>query len=106
MREIDTVAEYNGILIDYAKDSLIPEKGLVMLTTKGFYKKEWEDSPQESLARASTCYCFGDYDFAQRIQEYAARGWFTNASPVLSNAVDVDWPTFTAEQFEEAGDWL
>lgn len=102
----DDVVEYNGILIDYSKDKLIPEKGLVMLTQKGFYKKEWEDSPQESLARASTCYCFGDYEFAQRIQNYASVGWFTNASPVLSNAVDIEWPTFTSEQFEEAGDWL
>lgn len=100
------VVEYNGILIDYSKDKLIPEKGLVMLTQKGFYKKEWEDSPQESLARSSTCYCFGDYDFAQRIYNYAAGGWFTNASPVLSNAVDIEWPTFTVDQFEEAGDWL
>lgn len=106
MIEADNSVKYNGILIDYTKDSLIPEKGLVMLTTKGFYKKEWEESPQESLARASTCYCFGDYNFAQRIQKYAQEGWFTNASPVLSNALDVKWPTFTPEQFEEAGDWL
>ena len=100
------IKDYLGVIIDYSKDKIIPEKGLVMLTQKGFYKKEWEESPQESLARASTCYCFGDYDFAQRIQDYASHGWFTNASPVLSNAVEVNWPTFTADQFEEAGEWL
>lgn len=102
----DSVKEYLGLVIDYSRDKLIPEKGLVMLTKKGFYKREWEESPQESLARASTCYSFGDYEFAQRIYDYASHGWFTNASPVLSTAVEVNWPTFTAEQFEEAGDWL
>jgi len=77
-----------------------------MLTTKGFYKKSHEDSPQQTLARGSTCYSFGDYEFAQRIYDYASKGWFTFASPVLSNAVDVDWPTFEKHQFEEASDWL
>lgn len=102
----DSVKEYLGIIIDYERDKLIPEKGLVMLTKEGFYKKEWEDSPQESLARPSTCFCFGDYDFAQRMYDYASKGWFTNASPVLSTAIEVNWPTFTAAQFEEAGEWL
>lgn len=106
MIEVDSVKEYLGIIIDYSRDKIIPEKGLVMLTKKGFYKKEWEDSPQESLARSSTCYCFGDYDFAQRIYDYASNGWFTNASPVLSTAMEVNWPTFTKEEFEEASDWL
>jgi len=106
LKEVDTVVAYNGILIDYVRDKLIPEKGLVLLTKKGFYKKEHEDSPQESFARAATCYSFGDYEFAQRIYDYASKGWFTNASPVLSNAVDIEWPTFSSEQFEEAGEWL
>jgi len=106
IKDKDSVVEYNGILIDYSRDKLIPEKGLVLLTKKGFYKKEHEDSPQESFARAATCYSFGDYDFAQRIYDYASRGWFTFASPVLSNAVDVDWPSFRNHQFDEAGEWL
>jgi ribonucleoside-diphosphate reductase alpha chain len=102
----ESVREYLGILIDYSRDKLLPEKGLVMLTKKGFYKKEWEESPQETFARASTCYSFGDYDFAQRIYDSASKGWFTFASPVLSNAVEINWPTFTSEQFEEASDYL
>lgn len=102
----DNVKEYLGVVIDYTRDKLIPEQGLAMLTAKGFYKKEWEESPQESFARASTCYSFGDYEFAQRIYEYSSKGWFTFASPVLSNATEVNWPTFNEEQFEEAGDWL
>ena len=100
------VEEYLGILIDYQRDNLIPEQGKALLTGKGFYKKDWEESPQQTFARASTCYSFGDYEFAQRIYDYASNGWFTFASPVLSNAVDIQWPTFSKDQFEEAGDWL
>jgi ribonucleoside-diphosphate reductase alpha chain len=106
MRLTDSVKEYLGIVIDYSRDKIIPQKGLVLLTKKGFYKKEWEDSPQQGFARAATCYCFGDYDFAQRVYDYASKGWFTNASPVLSNAVEINWPTFNNDQFEEAAEWL
>lgn len=102
----ESVKEHLGILIDAARDADIPEQGFSMLTRKGFYKKDWETSPQEGFARAATCYSFGDYEFAQRIYDYASKGWYTNASPVLSNAVEVEWPSFTKEQFEEAGDWL
>lgn len=100
------VDQHLGIIIDYSRDSLIPEQGLAMLTGKGFYKKEWEDSPQQTLARASVCYSFGDYEFAQRIYEYSSKQWFTFASPVLSNAVEIIWPTFSEEEFDEAGEWL
>ena len=100
------VQEYLGIVIDYSRDTNIPEQGIAMLTGKGFYKKEWEESPQQTFARAATCYSFGDYDFAQRIYDYTSKGYFTFASPVQSNAVEINWPTFSEEQFEEAGDWL
>ena len=104
--EYNPIQEYLGILVDYSRDKIIPEQGLALLTGKGFYKKDHEVSPQQGFARAATSYCFGDYDFAQRIYDYASKGWFTFASPVLSNAEEVEWPTFTKEQFEEAGDWL
>lgn len=100
------VKEYLGIIIDYSRDKDIPEQGLALLTGKGFYKKEHEVSPQQSFARAATCYSFGDYEFAQRIYDYASKGYFTFASPVLSNAMEVDWVTFSEHEFEEAGDWL
>ena len=100
------IKEHLGVIIDLDRDQSIPEQGFSMLTRKGFYKKDWETSPQEGFARAATCYSFGDHDFAQRIYEYASKGWFTNASPVLSNAMEVDWPTFGKDQFEEASDWL
>ena len=108
MKEVEeqTLKEHLGIMIDLTRDQDIPEQGFSMLTRKGFYKKDWETSPQEGFARAATCYCFGDYEFAERIYEYASRGWFTNASPVLSNAVEIEWPAFNKDQFEEASDWL
>lgn len=98
--------DYLGITIDYSRDNLLNEQALAMLTRKGFYKKDNEESPQETLARASTCYSFGDYEFAQRIYNYVSQGYFTFASPVLSNAVDINWPTFEKSEFEEAGEWL
>lgn len=102
----DRVVEYNGIVIDYTRDRVIPEQGLAMLTKKGFYKKSHENSPQETFARAATCYSFGDYGLAQRIYDAVSNGWCTFASPVQSNAVDIIWPNFTEEEFHEAGNWL
>lgn len=106
MTEVSGVSEYLGIIIDYDRDKLIPEQGMAMLTAKGFYKLDHEDSPQQGFARAATCYSFGDYELAQRIYDAASFGWFTNASPVLSNAVEINWPSFSVFEFEEAGDWL
>lgn len=100
------MSKYLGIEIDYTRDNTIPEKGLEMLTKNGFYKKPNEDSPQESFARAATCFSFGDYELAQRVYDGISKRWGMYASPVLSNAVDVNWPVFTKEEFEQAGDWL
>lgn len=99
-------AQYLGIEIDYARDKLIPEQGIAMLTGEGFYKKEHENSPQETIARAAVCYSFGDYAFAQRIYDYVSQQDFFYASPVCSNAVDIEWPEFGEHEFEKAGDWL
>lgn len=98
--------EYLGILIDYSRDELIPEQGMSMLTRKGFYKKDGEQSPQEGFARAAVCYSFGDYGLAQRVYDYVSLKHYVNASPVLSNALPVKWPVFSVDQFQEAGDWL
>lgn len=106
MTDTEDLRQHLGVLIDLSRDASLPEQGLAMLTRKGFYKRDWETSPQEGFARAATCYSFGDYALAQRIYEYASKGWYTNASPVLSNAVEVNWPEFGIDQFEEAGDWL
>lgn len=100
------MVSYLGIDIDYTRDSLLPEKGLEMLTREGFYKKPNEDSPQESFARAATAYCFGDYSLAQRIYDGISKGWAMYASPVLSNAEVISWPVFGADEFDKAGEWL
>jgi len=73
------IQEYLGITVDYNRDGDLTEKAKKMLTTKGFYKKDHEESPQQTFARASTCYSFGDYEFAQRIYEYSSKGYFTFA---------------------------
>ena len=100
----DTKEKYLGVTIDYTKDKLIPEQGLAYLTGDGFYKQENEYSPQQTYARAATSYCFGDYEFAQRIYDYVSNGWFMFASPVLSNAVEIDWPK--TKDFHKASSWL
>jgi ribonucleoside-diphosphate reductase alpha chain len=71
------------IKIDYSRNKNFSDQALALL--KDFYCRTEED-PQEALARASEAYCQGDYEFAQRIYDYASRGWFMFASPVLSNA--------------------
>ncbi|ALM62056.1 ribonucleoside-diphosphate reductase large subunit [Vibrio phage qdvp001] len=98
------IKNYLGINIDYSKDNIIPEQGYAMLTKKGFYKKEGENSPQESFARAATCYSFGDLELAQRIYDAVSKQWFTFASPVLSNAVKHIYPENL--KFNEVQDYL
>ena len=53
---------------------------------KDYYMLPSEKTPDEAYARAALAYSYGDKELAQRIYEYAARGWFMFASPVLSNA--------------------
>lgn len=98
--------KYLGIEIDLSRDALIPEQGMALLTGKGFYKKDHEDSPQKSIARAAVCYSFGDYALAQRIYDHVSLQNFFFASPVISNAVDIKWPSYTKEEFAKAGAWL
>jgi ribonucleoside-diphosphate reductase alpha chain len=104
-------SDYLGIEIQYDRDVLLPKQGYEMLTKDGLYKIKGETSPQQGFARAATAYCFGDYDFAQRMYDYMSKKWFTNASPVLSNAVEVDWgvkvsPEFAKANFNHYANWL
>lgn len=75
---------YLGLTIDLTKDQLFTEQALALL--KGFYLTDSETSPQQAFARAAVAYSAGDKPFAQRIYDYASKGWFMFASPVLSNA--------------------
>ena len=103
-----STSSYLGINIDYSRDSLIPTQGYKMLTEEGFYKLPHETSPQQGYARAATAYCFGDYAFAQRMYDYMSKKYFTPASPVLSNAAEIFWPSKCQgrNEFSHFASWL
>ena len=74
----DTV---HGIKVDYSRDSLFTELGLIRL--KESYLKEDEKSPQDRFAFVSST--FGSNPgHAQRLYEYASKHWLSYATPVLS----------------------
>lgn len=98
--------EYCGVKIDLGRDSLLGEQALRYLTTEGFYKKPNETTPQETLARGQACYSFGDLELAQRIYDQASKQWFTFASPVLSNALPIEWEAYDKSEFQDAQEWL
>lgn len=50
-----------------------------------YYTLPQEDI-QEAFARAAAAYSGGDEALAQRIYDYASKGWFMFSSPILSNA--------------------
>ena len=74
--------DYLGIQIDLSRDADLSEQAIALLTD--YYMLENETSPQQAFARAAVAYCEGDYDFANRIYDYASKRWFM--FPVLSNA--------------------
>lgn len=75
--------EYLGIkLIDKKYDYSDQANKLL----KDYYMLKDEPTPDHAYARAAVAYSYGDMELAQRIYEYAAKGWFMFASPVLSNA--------------------
>lgn len=83
---------YLGINIQPSRDSLLDEQSKTLL--KKYYCLPHEDTFQKTFARSATCYCFGDYGLAQRIYDAVSQQWFMFASPVLSNAIELDWTNF------------
>lgn len=77
-----------GIEIDTSRDENITEFAKNLL--KDYYMQEGEDSPQEAFARAALAFSIykgkEDIQLAQRVYDYASKGWFMFSSPVLSNA--------------------
>ena len=57
-----------------------------MVPPSGTTVQPGETTPDQAYARAAVAYSYGDMGLAQRIYDYASRGWFMFASPVLSNA--------------------
>lgn len=76
--------QYLGIQIDLDRDNNLSEQASKLL--KDYYCIEGETSPQHAFARAAQAYSYMDKKLAQRIYEYASKGWFMYSSPVLSNA--------------------
>jgi ribonucleoside-diphosphate reductase alpha chain len=69
--------------IDLSRDELLSPFGIA--TLKDRYMLPEEKSPQEAFMRAATA--FGDDPaHAQRLYDYASKGYFSFATPVLSNA--------------------
>jgi len=82
------MSKHLGITISYERDSRLSEQATKLM--QDYYMQDGETSPQHAFARASVAYCDGDLDFAQRIYDYASKGWFMFSSPVLSNAPQPD----------------
>ena len=79
-----------GITIDLGYDNNLTDFSKKLL--KDYYMQDHEESPQESFARAAVAFSYNkeenktDVKLAQRIYDYAAKGWFMFSSPILSNA--------------------
>ena len=75
--------EYLGIQL---QEKQFPFTDQASKLLKDYYMRPEESTPDHAFARAAVAYSYGDMELAQRIYEYAAKGWFMFASPVLSNA--------------------
>lgn len=56
-----------------------------------YYMKESDGSPQEAFRRAAYAYT-PNKELAERVLEYATKGWFMFSSPILSNAESTGMP--------------
>jgi ribonucleoside-diphosphate reductase alpha chain len=71
----------HGIKVDYSRDSLFDELGLIRL--KESYMKDEEVSPQERFAYVSST--FGSNpEHAQRLYDYSSNHWLSYSTPILS----------------------
>lgn len=72
-----------SIVVDYTRNQVLSKQAHTLL--KDYYCHAGED-PQDAYARAATAFSKHDHDLAQRIYDYASKGWFMFSSPILSNA--------------------
>ena len=71
----------HGITVDYTRDNLFDELGMIRL--KESYMKDDEVSPQERFAFVSDK--FGSNpEHAQRLYEYSSKHWLSYSTPILS----------------------
>jgi ribonucleoside-diphosphate reductase alpha chain len=78
------MTEYHGITLHMSRDTRLSDQAMQLL--QDYYLLPTEKSPQEAFARAAVAFCDGDKGLAQRVYDYASKGWFMYSSPVLSNA--------------------
>ena len=71
----------NGIVVDYSRDGLFDELGILRL--KESYMKDEEKSPQERFAYVSKS--FGsNLEHSQRLYDYSSNHWLSYSTPILS----------------------
>jgi len=73
--------EVHGIKVDYSRDSLFDELGMIRL--KESYMADNEVSPQERFAFVSSAFATDKFH-AQRLYEYSSKHWLSYATPILS----------------------
>lgn len=83
-----TKYKYQGIEIYKDDPEYITDFSRTLLD--GYYKREGE-TISEALARPAIAFCQGDYEFAQRIYDYAYKGHFMYAGRVLANSLKGVW---------------
>jgi ribonucleoside-diphosphate reductase alpha chain len=71
----------HGIKVDYSRDALFDELGLIRL--KESYMKDDEKSPQERFAFVSSKFA-SNPEHAQRLYEYSSKHWLSYSTPILS----------------------
>lgn len=76
-----------GLTIYNNRDENLKDFGKSLL--ENFYLRP-DETIQEGFARASFAWSNGDTELAQRLYDYVSKGWFMFASPVLSNAPEVE----------------
>lgn len=71
----------HGIKVDYSRDSLFDELGMIRLRES--YMADNEKSPQERFAFVSNAFATDKFH-AQRLYEYSSKHWLSYATPILS----------------------
>ena len=73
--------EVHGIKVDYKRDSLFDQLGLIRLRES--YMTDEEKSPQERFAYVSKVFS-SNPEHAQRLYDYSSKHWLSYATPILS----------------------
>jgi ribonucleoside-diphosphate reductase alpha chain len=75
------MAVLHGIRVDYSRDTLFDELGMIRLRES--YMKDEEKSPQERFAYVSSVFS-SSIDHAQRLYDYSSKHWLSYSTPILS----------------------